>query len=313
MQIDYKELFESRCEKLIYYSNFSFLRSKHTNIIENLIKKHLIEIIENDDNAIEIIVNGYKHIFLIRYLEWDSKFFDFPCFKIEYILYNHKNYSILRSAVKNFLQLFFSARWGYCFLDIPSEDNLLIQALNEASFKLIETRLTYYLDLTNFNSPRYPVRKANLDDIANLKDVSSRMVNQYDRFHSDTFFPVNKADSFLGTFAEESVKGFADIVIVPDDANSPDAFVTANYLTQYWDNLGEKVSKMVLSAVSNETRQGWYIKLISEMAYHLKEYGSRYSIMHPASTNKAVIHTYEKLGCKLGQTSHILSISKLQT
>jgi dTDP-4-amino-4,6-dideoxy-D-galactose acyltransferase len=70
---------------------------------------------------------------------------------------------------------------------------------------------------------------------------------------------------------------------------------------------------MVLSAVSSTTNKGWYIKLISEMAYHLKSIGADYAVMHPASTNKAVIHTYEKLGCKLGKTSHILSYKDRQS
>lgn len=49
------------------------------------------------------------------------------------------------------------------------------------------------------------------------------------------------------------------------------------------------------------------------MAYHLKSIGADYAVMHPASTNKAVIHTYEKLGCKLGKTSHILSYKDRQS
>ena len=64
---------------------------------------------------------------------------------------------------------------------------------------------------------------------------------------------------------------------------------------------------MVLSAVSSETCKGWYIKLISEMAYHLKDIGANYAFMHPATTNKAVIHTYERLGCKYGKCVHILT------
>jgi len=43
------------------------------------------------------------------------------------------------------------------------------------------------------------------------------------------------------------------------------------------------------------------------MAFHLKSIGADYAFMHPATTNKAVIHTYEKLGCKYGKCVHVLT------
>jgi dTDP-4-amino-4,6-dideoxy-D-galactose acyltransferase len=200
---------------------------------------------------------------------------------------------------------------NYIFTEIPSEDVYLMQALNESLFRLVETRMTYYLDLKNYNNKRYNVREAIIGDIPNLKKVSSKMVNPYDRFHADVFYNKKVADNFLGVFAEESVKGFADYVLVPDEDGLPsDSFLTARYNKEWWGEINIKVSKMVLSAVSSTTNKGWYIKLISEMALHLKELGVDFVMMHPASTNKAVIHSYEKLGCKLGKVTHILSYKK---
>jgi dTDP-4-amino-4,6-dideoxy-D-galactose acyltransferase len=46
------------------------------------------------------------------------------------------------------------------------------------------------------------------------------------------------------------------------------------------------------------------------MAYHLKNIGADWAYMHPATTNKAVIYSYEKLGCKYGKCVHILSYIK---
>jgi dTDP-4-amino-4,6-dideoxy-D-galactose acyltransferase len=171
--------------------------------------------------------------------------------------------------------------------------------------------MTYYLDLKKYNNVRYNVREAKIEDIPNLKKVSSKMVNPYDRFHADIFYNKKAADEFLGVFAEESVKGFADFVLVPDEEGLPsDSFLTVRYNKEWWGKINIKVSKMVLSAVSSTTNKGWYIKLISEMALHLKALGVDFVMMHPASTNKAVIHSYEKLGCKLGKVTHILSYKK---
>ena len=200
---------------------------------------------------------------------------------------------------------------GYFFTEVPSEDTFVIQALNESSFRMVETRLTYYLNLDTFDSQRFNVREAIIDDIPNLKRVSSVMVNPYDRFHSDICFNQDIANSFLGVFAEESIKGFADYVMVPNENDIPsDSFLTSKYYKYWWKEIDIKVSKMVLSAVCSETNKGWYVKLITEMAYHLKKQGAEYVLMHPASTNKAVIHSYEKLGCKLGKVSHILAYKK---
>ena len=91
------------------------------------------------------------------------------------------------------------------------------------------------------------------------------MRNKYDRFHAESKFNLIKSDEFLATYIEESIKGLADFVIVPNEKNvNPDAFLTANYLKKDWEIIGENISKMVLSAVSSETCKGWYIKLISE-------------------------------------------------
>lgn len=258
--------------------------------------------------VIPIIIKDDEFLFLVEFLEWDSNYFAMDTYKIHTVIYENNNYHNLCEAVRVFNEHFFERAGVYCFIDIPSEDINLLQAFCKAKFKLIETRMSYYLDLTKFEQQRYSVRQATLEDIPNLRRVASEMRNKFDRFHADPVFDQNKADEFLATFIEESVKGFADYTIVPNEIGTPpDAFLTAKYLKDDWDILGKNVSKMVLSAVSSKTCKGWYKKLISEMAYHLKDLGAEFVFMHPASTNKAVIYTYENLGCRLGQVSHILS------
>lgn len=302
----------SRKDILYNYSPFSFFPRADVNkifkhSIVNDIEKHL-----NDESVIDvkININGYEHIYIVKFLKWDTDYFNLQTYKLLYVLYAHKDYEILKSATKIFVKDFFKEKGRYCFSEIPSEDIFTIQALNESGFKLVENRLTYYLNLKNYTHERYEVRSAVLEDIPNLKRVAREMRNDYDRFHAETIFDLSKADNFLATYIEESVKGFSDYTMVPSAEGVPsDAFLTANYLFNDWDAIGEKVSKMVLSSVSSETCKGWYLKLISEMAYHLKSIGADYAFMHPATTNRAVIHTYEKLGCKYGKCVHILTFT----
>lgn len=297
---------EFRKNELLHYVPTNFFRKNVEKGFEYFITKEVLSAAEKPDRIFSTEINGHTYRFIYQYLEWDSDFFKTPTYKLEFVLFDTINYTELTTAVAHFKEKIIKN--DYVFIEIPSEDIFVIQALNEKSFRLVETRMTYYLDLNSFTADRYPVREATNEDIPNIKRVSSSMVNAYDRFHADVFMNKEKADSFLGVFAEESIKGFADYVMLPNQKGIPsDSFLTAKYYKNWWKKTDIKVSKMVLSAVSGDTNKGWYIKLISEMAHHLRYIGADYSIMHPASTNKAVIHTYEKLGCKLGKVTHILS------
>ena len=299
---------ENRKDILLHYAPTSFFRKQADHSFEFFVKKEILS--EKDQNKffIKSIDNELYHFFY-EYLAWDSKFFEMPTYKLKFVIFDSENYTNLLKAISAFKDEV--VKENYIFTEIPSEDVYLMQALNESLFRLVETRMTYYLDLKNYNNKRYNVREAIIGDIPNLKKVSSKMVNPYDRFHADVFYNKKVADNFLGVFAEESVRGFADYVLVPDEDGLPsDSFLTARYNKEWWGEINIKVSKMVLSAVSSTTNKGWYIKLISEMALHLKELGVDFVMMHPASTNKAVIHSYEKLGCKLGKVTHILSYKK---
>ncbi|MEY8241643.1 MAG: hypothetical protein RPT25_14955 [Cycloclasticus sp.] len=304
-------IFDYRNEKNFYYSDVNFLRSVARGIIiDETVKKPLFESWASK-KIVGIEVDGKHHYFILRYLNWDSDHFKIPTYKLEMVLFKHTNQEILNTAAEFFVKDHLK-KGDYCFSCIPSEDTMVLQALNSSRFSLIETRLTYYgSNLSEFEHARYKTRIAEHADIPNLKEISASMVNEYDRVHADPAINNKKADEFLSTYIEQSIKGFSDVVIVPDESEAPsDAFLTANYMTGLWEKLNCNVSQMVLSAVSSKTCKGWYKKLIIEMTYLLRDKGSEYVFFHPASTNRAVIHTYESLGFKFGQAAHILSIKK---
>lgn len=295
-----------RKEELMHYVPTNFFRKNQEESFEFFITK---PILDGEYEVYTIEIDGSSFNFLYKFLKWDSEYFKMPTIKLEYILFESSDFSQLEESIRRFLDEV--VKTDYIFCEIPSEDIYVMQALNKATFQLIETRMTYYLALNQFENTRFDVREATKEDVPNLKRVAADMVNPFDRFHADRNFDHDIANEFLGTFAEASVNGFADYVMIPNEDGVPsDSFLTAKYYKDWWEAAGVNVSKMVLSAVSSDTNRGWYLKLISEMAYHLKGIGADYAVMHPASTNKAVIHTYEKLGCKLGKVSHIFSLRK---
>jgi len=258
-------------------------------------------------------VAGGECRFHLEALPWDTAYFGLNTHNIQAVQYPPLVLGELAQACRALVQHLADIGSEYCFLEIPAEDILLIQALGIAGFKLVETRLTYYQKLVDFAHPeRYAVRHATEADTADLQHVARTMRNNYDRFHADPVFAPEKADEFLATYVEQSIRGFADVVLVPDcPGEAPGAFLTARYLRDLWPVLGLPVAKMVLSAVSGQTRQGWYKKLISEMSYHLREQGAAYAFMNTQATNRAVFHTWESLGYRLGSTTHVLSYSPL--
>lgn len=292
-------------ERAFFYSPYGFFKP---NI--SLAREWLAEIklsISNDKMKVFGESSGINIIY--RRLDWDSEFFGIPFFKIEFTEFTQPNdYSIIQNAFFNFKN-YIASQFDeyYIFAEVPSEDIGVIAGLTGSGWRLIETRITCYRDdLQSFSFPkRYGVRNATEDDIEELRKTAVTAVNKYDRFHADDFFLKKEADDFLGVFIENSVKGFADEVIVPAEG-PPNAFLTCNYLKTPSSLSMGKIAKMVLSAVSEE-RKGWYSKLITELSFKLKEKGYDIVFMTTQSTNRVVLKVWYRHGYQFGKCSHIFS------
>ncbi len=311
------EYFEHSRDFFIFSSKFCGIRSISRNNIFDIIKTNLLDEIQN--NSVDVKnynVNGFEHYFIIKKLSWDCEFFQRPMYKILAILYNHDDYKILEKANKIFVDWFLTEtdKRAYCFMELPSEATELLQSLTSNRFRLVESRVHHYLkDIQNFNYERFSIRQADYNDLENLSIVASSMRNRFDRFHADINFTDELADKYLGKFAQESVNGLADMVIVPNEEGvEPDALFAVNLLKNDWSNVGAKISQLVLAAVDSNTCRGWYEKLLSEVCYYLKENGTEYLITNTQTTNKAPIHVNEKLGFKYSHTTHILTITNNQ-
>lgn len=307
MAIYLKEMLSAKGSELKFYSPYSFLREFNsvTLVDETVIKPLLQDISKGLCEVEEVIEKGQKHYFIFKNLKWDSEYFNFSVNKLDLILFDHNQVNILNGAIQAFIQRVIKSK-EYFFFNIPCEETFLIQAISQTGFKLVETRLNYFLpDIQHFESPRQKVRKASIDDIAILKSIAINMRNVYDRVHADPAFSPEVADAYLGTFVEESVKGFSDVVIIPDIPGvEPFGFLAANYPQKI---LEKNIAKLVLAAVDNSLHKGWLFKLLSEVIYELKEYSTDYLTTITQASNRPAIHTWEKAGFKLGYITHIYS------
>jgi dTDP-4-amino-4,6-dideoxy-D-galactose acyltransferase len=302
------ELLRLKQRALFIYSPFPFIKNvSPSEIFEFTIIKPFFDDCKKGRIEIrKVTESGFDHYFFIRYLKWDTNYFGYPTYRIELIIYDHRDTYVLNKALNALLTVYENIEKVYILINIPAEDLLLIQAIGSTKFKLIETRLNYYLsDLRNQKDEIYKVRDATIEDIESMKNVAMIMRNQYDRVHADPAFSSKQADEYIGKFVEESVKGFADIVLVPDIANTPAfGFLAGKNPVNI---LGNNISKLVIAAVDNSNYKGWLFILLSAMILRMKQNGSDYLTTITQASNRPAIRTWEKAGFRLGFTTHLFS------
>jgi len=303
-------LLDLKGSALSFYSPYSFL---HKVSGDDLCRKTFTDPLKSEiaggrSIITSIDIEGLRSFFIWRVLSWDSEYFNRKVIRIDLIVPGHDRTDILRRAVIRFTEEI-AGEDGYIFINVPCEDMMLIQGLSYTGFRLVETRLNYYF--TAFDEalpPVVPVRRAAMEDIPALRGVAMRMRNMYDRVHADPAFSTATADSYLAKFAEESIRGLADVVIVPDlPATEPFGFLAANNPEKV---MGLNIAKLVLSAVDGTEHKGWLYHLLSGVISELKKMNTDILTTITQAANRPAIRTWEKAGFKLGYVTHVYSYSR---
>jgi len=294
------------------YSPLSFLNRRQEALGADFLKALQSDVSSGELSCIKD-GSGQTEIYY-RALPWDTNYFKIPTYRIDFmhsLLMKGEGVASLENLLVT-LDSQLSKLHGkyYIFAEIPSEGLTSLQALCLARWKLIETRLTYFSDKVQSHAypKRFATKDATAEDIEPLRITAKACRNDFDRFHADFSFSEEVADEFLGTFIENSIKGYADITMIPEASDgAPDAFLTANLMPAEYCGDSAKIGKMILSAVGR-SRRGWYVKLISEMTYRFKDLGIDLAFMTTQSTNRAVIKTWEKLGYSYGKSTHVFAM-----
>src|SRR5688572_7530489 len=307
-----EKAFQKQYERMLYYSPYNYLREIGKETHFDFLRQQLNPWLEAKQHyfVFETSINNADFYFLYRYLPWDTEYFRSPTYKLFLVLYKTEDYFILEKAVEAFKKHLNQYSKGYCFGEIPAEDSLLLQAFTANNFRLAETRLNYYYDQVNqFNYERFPVRPATENDIPLLRKTAAENRNNFDRYHADIFFTPEQADHYLATYAEACQKTLADLVLLPAEKDiSPEAFMAISRLSEDAAFLKTGFARILLTAVGPACK-GWHLKLAAETIQQAKAWDSRYVLMTTQATNRAVFRTSEKLGFKLGSTTHLLSLT----
>ncbi|MCB2379715.1 hypothetical protein LGH70_19120 [Hymenobacter sp. BT635] len=307
------ELVAARADKLFFYSPYNFLRKLNVETQQRLFGTGMAEQYAADAShrIFEFEQAGTIVQFLYAYLPWDSDFFKSAVYKVFTMLFaDDTSAQVLAAAGKAFRQQLQQEGATYCFAELPAEDTRVAQALGSAGWRMVETRLLFFHDaVATFEQPRYPVRLARKEEAPAIGRISAAARNEYDRFHADRWFAGDTGDQFLARYASAAVEGYCDAVLVPAEDNLPvDSFLAISDLQAHGASLGTGFSRVVLTAVGPANR-GWHLKLVSETVQRAQQQGAEYVLMTTQATNRAVFRTCEKLGFKLGGSSHVLAWS----
>jgi dTDP-4-amino-4,6-dideoxy-D-galactose acyltransferase len=254
--------------------------------------------------------DGIELAVMAERLAWDSAFFGYEIARLNGIFplaaYDHD--AEYGGALAALLHASRERGIRHLFAVVPAEDLAQMRALSTAGFALIETRLHYHREIADYeHGERYPVRLADAADLPDLRRSARESVNRYDRFHADPFVAKADADRMMEQWMEASVsEGFADGVIVPRDKPAT-AFCTIKFHRENWADWGYKLAQIPFGAVAGEWR-GWYLKLMSEALYALKEGGAEHCCYVTQATNRATVRVLEKLGFRYGRSEHVFRL-----
>ena len=106
------DLLNKNKDILYHYSQFSFLPKGNKDLIfQNTILKNVEDLTKDKDvQLIKVSISGHIHIFFVKYLKWDSNYFNVKTLKLYYILYDHEEYNTLKLAIASFKQILFNKK-----------------------------------------------------------------------------------------------------------------------------------------------------------------------------------------------------------
>ncbi|MDJ0364567.1 hypothetical protein QMK33_05335 [Hymenobacter sp. H14-R3] len=249
---------------------------------------------------------------LVQHLAWDSAFFGTDTYRLFTGLFGAEISPADLAQAAAALRAELGRRGPYyAFGVVPAEDTALLQALTGGGWRLVETRLNFYCSVASATLPPPAlVRLARPDEAAHIGRISAAARNVFDRFHADPWFGDARADAMLARYAEAAAEGsYADAVLVPNEPGLPiDSFLAIGDAVAEAGVPGSGSSRVLLTAVGPQNR-GWHLKLVAETVRRAAEKQRPYVLMTTQATNRAVFRTCEKLGFRLGSTTHVLACS----
>jgi dTDP-4-amino-4,6-dideoxy-D-galactose acyltransferase len=183
------------------------------------------------------------------------------------------------------------------FLGAP-DDTETIQQLDAGGFQLVGVRVTLARPAESGRGEvRGHVRPAAAGDIPALRDIASS-AHRDTRFHADSRFDAARSDELYATWIENSVRGYADRVLVAERDDAPVGYVTLHADAPNAETgTAGRTARIGLFAVHGQYRnQGVGRDLLRSAAQALASAGVTVTSVVTAGRNVAALRLYKSEG-----------------
>ncbi len=226
---------------------------------------------------------GNRNPALCTYLEWDSNFFGVRIARL--------NASRLdEETLANALQWCNSNRIDclYFLADSDHATTPVLAAQND--FRLTDVRMTLARPLTASESfaPEPGIRLAREEDLPALREIASN-THRDTRFYFDRHFDRDKCDQLYATWIENSLRGFAQAVLVAEIANTPAAYLACHLKS-------DEAQIGLLGVDAQHQGRGLGTKLVRQFLTWSREQNAQRTTVVTQGRNLAAQRLYQRNG-----------------
>jgi len=244
--------------------------------------------------------------------EWDSKHFGEEIAKINYTV-TLGNYYEKRQCAKELLShLVRISNFRLLMVRVHTEDISLVHALEDCSFQLMDTLVTYSFEfgkneMSDFNET-CTIRPWKNEEIPELTKIAYKSFSETriatDHFHADQRLDKTKSDALFEHWIKESCKDKDGMVLVAEIDHRPVGFTTCKIYRHLNSFFNKKVGAMILSAVSPEYRRR---EVYTSMIHSgLRWFSDKVDIVELGTqiSNYSVQRAWSKLGFKITRSQY---------
>lgn len=272
---------------------------------DNFIQDELFLIAKKKSNFVITVKEGkcIRGIAALHVLIWDSRHFGMRMASLDRFFGDSAE--VLDRLLGTIMRECARKKLHHLSCKIDQPDFCSINCLEEAGFKLMDTKLTYVfygqkqriLPLKEF----FPIREFHRGDLKPLIDIVKERF-WINRFYNDNSFDKNKVVSFYVEWLKNCCRGNrADMVLVAEKAGIPVGFFT--FLRN--DSLlkaGIQCWGRGIAAVS-AAAPGAYISLLKEALRRGRSYGIDIGEFDTQISNFPVIRLYQRFGMEFVNSS----------
>jgi len=263
-----------------------------------------------DDIAKYKFIETEKVLAAWRDLLWDSQHFNCKMAELKHFIANRARRTDRTEAVEHLLEKW--NEYDHITARISAFDLQSTQVFEDYGFRLMCTHMKYGIDLRNRdvlpkvmrNDVTYEVLQCpcNVPELERIaKEAWSETPVTPDRFHADTHFPKNLADSVYTEWLKNCLSGkLADSVIVPRVEDRIVGFFAFKHVVDTVGGL--RVGSLVLAAVDSSVRGKHIYTNMTAVALNSLKSDIVEAIM--PVTNYPVQKAYHGLGFKLMSTTY---------